>query len=178
MPANQYILIKGQKASASRGVGKSLADYLSEWQPDALRYTLASVLPEQSDSELTEEEMIRRNNEELVATWGNLVQRVFTQIKNNQDVISNPSEIQQVDENLLSEAEKAFTDIGKHIEAVELKTALQESMRFVSKVNVYLNETEPWKTVKEDQNRAGRILSLHYEQAYEEAVLYPKLKRY
>ena len=158
VPANQYILIKGQKASASRGVGKSLADYLSEWQPDALRYTLASVLPEQSDSELTEEEMIRRNNEELVATWGNLVQRVFTQIKNNQDVISNPSEIQQVDENLVSEAEKAFTDIGRHIEAVELKTALQESMRFVSKVNVYLNETEPWKTVKEDQNRAGRIL--------------------
>ena len=158
IPANQYILVGGQKASASRGVGKSLTDYLSEWEPDALRYTLASVLPEQSDSELTEEEMIRRNNEELVATWGNLVQRVFTQIKNNQDLIKNPSEIQQVDENLLDEAKTAFTNIGQHIEAVELKTALQESMRFVSKVNVYLNETEPWKVIKEDENRAGRIL--------------------
>ena len=158
IPANQYILVEGQKASASRGVGKSLTDYLSEWEPDALRYTLASVLPEQSDSELTEEEMIRRNNEELVATWGNLVQRVFTQIKNNQDLIKNPSELQQVDENLLDEAKTAFTNIGQHIEAVELKTALQESMRFVSKVNVYLNETEPWKVIKEDENRAGRIL--------------------
>ena len=92
--------------------------------------------------------MIRRNNEELVATWGNLVQRVFTQIKNNQDLIKNPSELQQVDENLLDEAKTAFTNVGQHIEAVELKTALQESMRFVSKVNVYLNETEPWKVIK------------------------------
>ncbi|MDA7543808.1 class I tRNA ligase family protein, partial [Acidimicrobiia bacterium] len=158
VPANQYILVKGQKASASRGVGKSLADYLSEWEPDAIRYTLASVLPEQSDSELTEEEMVRRNNEELVATWGNLVQRVFTQIQNNKDAITTPSSLEPVDEELLKEAHKAFVEIGKYIEAVELKTALQESMRYVSKVNVYLNETEPWKVIKEDQDRAGRIL--------------------
>lgn len=158
VPANQYILVKGQKASASRGVGKSLADYLSEWEPDAIRYTLASVLPEQSDSELTEEEMVRRNNEELVATWGNLVQRVFTQIQNNKDAIKTPSSLETVDEELLKEADKAFIEIGKHIEAVELKTALQESMRYVSKVNVYLNETEPWKVIKKNEDRAGRIL--------------------
>lgn len=158
VPANQYILIKGEKASASRGVGKSLSDYLSEWQPDALRYTLASVLPEQSDSELTEEEMIRRNNEELVATWGNLVQRVFTQIKNNRDDIKNLSSIESVDKKLIDEAKLAFENIGNNIESVELKTALQESMRYVSRVNVYLNETEPWKVIKEDKDRASRIL--------------------
>ena len=158
VPANQYILVKGQKASASRGVGKSLADYLEEWDPDAIRYTLASVLPEQSDSELSEDEMVRRNNEELVATWGNLVQRVFTQIQNNKDAITTPSSLETVDEELLKEADKAFIKIGKHIETVELKTALQESMRYVSKVNVYLNETEPWKVIKENQDRAGRIL--------------------
>lgn len=158
VPANQYILVKGQKASASRGVGKSLADYLEEWEPDAIRYTLASVLPEQSDSELSEDEMVRRNNEELVATWGNLVQRVFTQIQNNKDAITTPSSLETVDEELLKEADKAFIEIGKYIEAVELKTALQESMRYVSKVNVYLNETEPWKVIKENQDRASRIL--------------------
>ena len=158
VPANQYILIKGEKASASRGVGKSLSDYLSEWQPDALRYTLASVLPEQSDSELTEDEMIRRNNEELVATWGNLVQRVFTLIRNNNEAINTPSALESVDQKLLDQASEAFNDIGRKIEAVELKSALQESMRYVSKVNVYLNETEPWKVLKEDSNRGGRIL--------------------
>ena len=132
--------------------------YLSEWQPDALRYTLASVLPEQSDSELTEEEMIRRNNEELVATWGNIVQREFTKIKNNRDDIKNLSSIESVDKKLIDEAKLAFENIGNNIESVELKTALQESMRYVSKVNVYLNETEPWKVIKEDKDRASRIL--------------------
>ena len=90
--------------------------------------------------------MVRRNNEELVATWGNLVQRVFTQIQNNKDAIKTPSSLETVDEELLKEADKAFIEIGKYIEAVELKTALQESMRYVSKVNVYLNETEPWES--------------------------------
>ena len=158
VPANQYILIKGEKASASRSVGKSLSEYLEEWEPDAIRYTLASVLPEQADSELSESEMIRRNNEELVATWGNLVQRVFTQIENNIDNIDEASDETEVDTTLLKSGEEAFNNVGEHIEKVELKAALQEAMRYVSKVNIYLNETEPWKIIGEDSKRASRIL--------------------
>lgn len=158
VPANQYILIKGEKASASRSVGKSLSEYLEEWEPDAIRYTLASVLPEQADSELSESEMIRRNNEELVATWGNLVQRVFTQIENNIDNINEASDETEVDTILLKSGEEAFNNVGEHIEKVELKAALQEAMRYVSKVNIYLNETEPWKIIGEDSKRASRIL--------------------
>ena len=100
VPANQYILVKGEKASASRGVGKTLQEYLDEWNPDALRYALASALPEQSDTEISEDEMIRRNNEELVAAWGNLVQRVFTQIQNNFSKISEIDEADEVDKKL------------------------------------------------------------------------------
>jgi len=158
VPANQYILIKGEKASASRSVGKTLSEYLDEWEPDAIRYTLASVLPEQADSELSESEMIRRNNEELVATWGNLVQRVFKQIENNIENISNASSETDVDNALLKAGEEAFKTVGHHIENIELKNALQEAMRYVSKVNIYLNETEPWKVINEDNERASRIL--------------------
>ena len=158
VPANQYILIKGEKASASRSVGKSLSEYLEEWEPDAIRYTLASVLPEQADSELSESEMIRRNNEELVATWGNLVQRVFTQVENNIDNIGEASDEIEVDTTLLKSGGEAFDNVGKHIEKIELKAALQEAMRYVSKVNIYLNETEPWKIVGKDNKRASRIL--------------------
>ena len=158
VPANQYILIKGEKASASRSVGKTLSEYLDEWEPDAIRYTLASVLPEQADSELSESEMIRRNNEELVATWGNLVQRVFKQIENNIENISNASSETDVDSALLKLGEEAYKTVGSHIENIELKNALQEAMRYVSKVNIYLNETEPWKIIKEDNERASRIL--------------------
>ncbi len=158
VPANQYILIKGEKASASRSVGKTLSEYLDEWEPDAIRYTLASVLPEQADSELSESEMIRRNNEELVATWGNLVQRVFKQIENNIENISNASSETDVDSALLKLGEEAYKTVGSHIENIELKNALQEAMRYVSKVNIYLNETEPWKIINEDNERASRIL--------------------
>ena len=158
VPANQYILVKGEKASASRGVGKTLQEYLDEWNPDALRYALASALPEQSDTEISEDEMIRRNNEELVAAWGNLVQRVFTQIQNNFSKISEIDEANDVDKKLLKEMSESYDIVGQLIEKVELKAALQESMRYVSKVNGYLNETEPWKVIKEDEKRAGRIL--------------------
>ena len=158
VPANQYILIKGEKASASRGVGKSLDDYLDEWNPDALRYALASVLPEQADSEISEEEMIRRNNEELVAAWGNLVQRVFAQVNNNFDKIQEISEVDDLDRKLIINFEEAYKNIGILIEKVELKSALQESMRCVSLVNAYLNETEPWKMIKNDTKKAGRVL--------------------
>ena len=158
VPANQYILVKGEKASASRGVGKTLQEYLDEWNPDALRYALASALPEQSDTEISEDEMIRRNNEELVAAWGNLVQRVFTQIQNNFSKISEIDEADEVDKKLLKEMSESYDTVGQLIEKVELKAALQESMRYVSKVNGYLNETEPWKVIKEDEKRAARIL--------------------
>jgi len=158
VPANQYILVKGEKASASRGVGKSLDEYLNEWNPDSLRYALASVLPEQSDSEISEDEMIRRNNEELVAAWGNLVQRVFKQIQNNFEKLNNIGPEEELDINLLESIKNSYERIGDQIEKVELKAALQESMKVVSTVNVYLNETEPWKVIKEDADRAYRIL--------------------
>ena len=158
VPANQYILVKGEKASASRGVGKSLDEYLNEWNPDSLRYALASVLPEQSDSEISEDEMIRRNNEELVAAWGNLVQRVFKQIQNNFEKLNNIGPEEELDIKLLESVTNSYEQIGNQIEKVELKSALQESMKVVSTVNVYLNETEPWKVIKEDADRAYRIL--------------------
>lgn len=158
VPANQYILVKGEKASASRGVGKSLDEYLNEWNPDSLRYALASVLPEQSDSEISEDEMIRRNNEELVAAWGNLVQRVFKQIQNNFEKLNNIGPEEELDIKLLESVTNGYEQIGNQIEKVELKSALQESMKVVSTVNVYLNETEPWKVIKEDADRAYRIL--------------------
>ena len=158
VPANQYILIKGEKASASRGVGKTLNDYLDEWNPDSLRYSLASILPEQNDSEISEDEMVRRNNEELVAAWGNLVQRVFSQYINNFDDIDTSFEYEKIDEELFERAKKCFIKTGEMIEKVELKSSLQNVMAYVNTINAYLNETEPWKVIKEDKTRASAIL--------------------
>ena len=158
VPANQYILIQREKASASRGVGKTLNDYLDEWNPDSLRYALASILPEQNDSEISEDEMIRRNNEELVAAWGNLVQRVFSQYINNFENLEFDFEINDVDKKIIDEGNDCFEKTGELIEKVELKSSLQSVMGYVNKINAYLNETEPWKVIKEDSSRATAIL--------------------
>ena len=85
VPANQYVTFKGEKASKSEGVGAPVLSYLERYQPDAIRYTLAAIMPETSDTDLTEAELIRRNNDELVATWGNLVNRVLTMTYRNFD---------------------------------------------------------------------------------------------
>ncbi|MGA7097029.1 MAG: methionine--tRNA ligase, partial [Acidimicrobiia bacterium] len=78
VPANQYVTFGSEKASASRGVGRSIGWYLERLEPDSLRFAIASVLPEHNDTDLGDDEIIRRINEELVATWGNLVNRVLS----------------------------------------------------------------------------------------------------
>ena len=85
VPANQYVTFKGEKASKSAGVGRTVLEYLEIVQPDALRYAVACVLPEQNDTELTDDEIVRRVNDELVAVWGNLVNRVVSMIGRNFD---------------------------------------------------------------------------------------------
>jgi methionyl-tRNA synthetase len=90
VPANQYITFKGRKASKSKGVGRPIGWYAERLEPDALRYAIASVLPEQNDTDLSDDEIIRRVNEELVATWGNLVNRVLSMSARNFDGRSAP----------------------------------------------------------------------------------------
>ena len=160
VPANQYILVKGEKASASKGIGKSLNEYLKEWNPDALRYCLASILPEHADTEVSEEGLQKINNEELVATWGNLVNRVFSLVDSNFESIPEMKKLNINDRKLIDNSKRIFSEIGSLIENVELKNALQSSMRFISSINIYLNENEPWRILKNDEERAGTVLSV------------------
>ena len=98
VPANQYVTFKGGKASASRGVGLTIGEGLDLFQADALRYALAASLPEQSDTDLSIDEIGRRINEELVATWGNLVNRVLSFTHRNFDgKIPVPGNLDKVD---------------------------------------------------------------------------------
>ena len=99
VPANQFVTFKGEKASKSEAVGDSVLTYLERYQPDAIRYGLAANLPENSDTDLTEAEMIRRNNDELVATWGNLVNRVLAMTHRNFDgCVPEPGALDHRDE--------------------------------------------------------------------------------
>ena len=159
VPANQYITFKGAKASKSKGVGRSIGWYAERLQPDALRYAIASVLPEQNDTDLSDEEIIRRINDELVATWGNLVNRVLSLTTNSfHGKVPKPHELTGEDQALLAGVDQALTAVASHIEAVELRAGLRAAMDAATEVNVYLNANAPWKVVKNDPKRAETIL--------------------
>jgi methionyl-tRNA synthetase len=159
VPANQYVTFKGEKASKSQGVGESVLTYLERYQPDAIRYCLAANLPENSDTDLTEAELIRRNNDELVATWGNLVNRVLAMTHKNFAGLVPPSgTFDARDEQLLARAAAVVDEVGGCIEAVHLKAGLAAAMALAQDANAYLSDTEPWKTAKTDLARTGTSL--------------------
>lgn len=146
VPANQYVTFKGDKASASQGVGRSIGWYTDRLAPDAIRYALASVLPEQNDTDLSDEIIIERVNTELVATWGNLVNRVLSLTARTFDgVVPSPGEPDADAKTLLDEVDTALGEVGDLIEGVELRAGLRRAMEAAAAVNVYLNATEPWK---------------------------------
>jgi methionyl-tRNA synthetase len=159
VPANQYLTFKGDKASASRGIGRSIAWYTERLQPDALRYAIASVFPEQNDTDFSDDEIIRRVNEELVATWGNLVNRVLSMSDRNfEGKVPDPGELNDVDREIVAMGPKTLETVGDHIEKVELRAGLRSAMDAATEVNAYLNATEPWRVIKDDPVRGGTIL--------------------
>ena len=164
VPANQYVTFKGGKASASRGVGLTIGEGLDLFEPDALRYALAANLPEQSDTDISIEEIERRINEELVATWGNLVNRVLSMInKNCEGQAPESGERNDLDQKVLSEVDATLIKTAEHLEKVEIRSALRAAMDGAGAINAYLNATEPWKVAKEDLERAKTILSTALE---------------
>ncbi|MGF1618854.1 MAG: methionine--tRNA ligase [Acidimicrobiia bacterium] len=159
VPANHFVTFGDEKASASRGVGRSISWYLDRLDTDAIRYAVASVLPEQNDTDLSDVEIIRRVNEELVATWGNLVNRVLTMASRNfEGRVPAKGNIQTVDRELIEATDAALAETGRLMNAVELRAALRVAMHAATEVNAYLNAQEPWKAINDNVDRAGTAL--------------------
>jgi methionyl-tRNA synthetase len=120
---------------------------------------VASVLPESNDTDLTEDDIIRRVNEELVSTWGNLVNRVVTiTVRNFDGRVPEPGDLTDADQTIIGSADRTLAVTGELIEKIELRAALRTAMEGAGIVNAYLNATEPWKLVKTDQLRAATVL--------------------
>ncbi len=159
VPANQYVTFKGGKASASRGVGLTIGEGLDLFQADALRYALAASLPEQSDTDLSIDEIGRRINEELVATWGNLVNRVLSMVHSTcGGAVPAVGDRTADDLAVLATVDGALDVVTDLIERVELRAALRTGMDAAATVNAYLNATEPWKLARSDPERAQAVL--------------------
>ncbi|MBA2464176.1 MAG: class I tRNA ligase family protein, partial [Nocardioidaceae bacterium] len=130
------------------------------YQPDALRYFISAAGPENQDSDFTWSEFVRRTNDELVAGWGNLVNRTATMIAKSFGEIPTAGELTDEDRLLLESVEAAFVSVGELIERHRQKQALAEAMRTVSEVNKYVSDMAPWK-LKSDDERARLATILH-----------------
>ena len=156
VPANEYLNFGGAQFSTSRGNVIGFNTVLEEFQADAWRYTLTAMAPESADTEFTWPDFIELVNNELVANWGNLVNRaVGFAFRRFDGAVPHAGEMDATDGALLEEMRGGFDSVGALYEAVRLKAALQEARRLSQRVNQYLNEKEPWRTVKTDPQTAA-----------------------
>ena len=159
VPANQYVTFGGAKASKSRGVGRPLSWYLERFEPDALRYALAQSLPESNDSDITDDEIARRVNDELVATWGNLVNRVVSMTDRYFDgTVPQPGPLTDMDEAAMKARMDTLGDVSDLLYDVKLRAGIARAMTGAQEANVYLNDLAPWTTSKTDMTRTGTTL--------------------
>ncbi len=159
VPANQYVTFGGAKASTSRGVGRPLGWYLDRFEPDALRYAIAQAFPESNDSELTDGEIVRRINDELVATWGNLVNRVVSMTNRYFDgVVPQPGVLSEADDTALASRTATLQDVSDLLGDVKLRAGIARAMAGAQEANAYLSDLAPWTTAKTDMERTGTTL--------------------
>ena len=161
VPANQYVnFAAGQKQSKSKGTGTWVLDLLDTYAPDVVRFYLTQIMPETSDSEFREDDLMRANNEVLIATWGNLANRVISMINRNFDgVVPETGPLAPESGAILDAAQAAFAAVGDEIAACHFRAALQEALHLAHAANRYLDERAPWKAVKTDRAHAAETLA-------------------
>jgi methionyl-tRNA synthetase len=159
IPANEFMTMSGAKASASRGNVIWTRDMLERYGADALRYYLSATAPEGRDSDFTFEELIRRNNDELVATYGNAVHRTLSFLQSRFDgVVPKPQALREADREILAKVEAGFGLVGHNIALCHFKDGLSAAMSVAHAANRYLDEQAPWKQIKTDREAAGTTL--------------------
>ena len=159
VPANEFLTMQASQFSKSRNWAVWVPDYLERFQPDPLRYYLSAAMPETADSDFSWGEFQRRNNDELVATYGNLVHRILTfAYRNFQRQVPQPGPLQPEDRQLLEQAASAVEATGHNLEACHFREAIRLVMALAQEANRYLDATAPWRTLKSDRPRCATSL--------------------
>lgn len=159
VPANEFMNIEGKQFSKSRNWAIWVPDILERYQADAIRYYVAMTFPESRDSDFAWDGFLARVNNELVAAWGNLVNRMLGfAYKRFDGVVPDYDELTAADEAIIARAEAGFDEIGALLAQVKLRDGLIAAMEIVREANAYLNEREPWKRIKDDPADAARAV--------------------
>ena len=147
---------KGGKFSKSRGGAVEVPYFLSKYDPDPLRFYLTATAPETRDTEFSWEDFVERNNNELVATWGNLANRMLSfAYKRFDGQVPEPGELDAEDRALLAKVEVGFETVGDLYNAFKFRAALNEALALAREANVYLDRKAPWFQIKKDRTAAA-----------------------
>jgi len=174
VPANEFLNLEGNKISTSKNWAVWLHEYLEDFpeKQDVLRYTLTANAPESKDNDFTWKDFQARNNNELVAIFGNFINRVVVLTnKYYQGVVPSPNTFTDVDEDTLALLKKSPQIISKSIKRYRFREALNELMNLARLGNKYLADEEPWKVIKEDEARVQTIMFVALQIASGLAVL-------
>jgi methionyl-tRNA synthetase len=156
VPANEYLNFKGAKLSKSRGAFVEVPYFLERYDPDALRFYLTATAPETRDTEFSWEDFVERNNNELVATWGNLANRMLSfAYKRFDGKVPEPGTLDAEDWALLEKVEAGFETVGALYNACKFRAALGEALALAREANGYLDRKAPWFQIKEDAKAAA-----------------------
>ena len=156
--SSEYLTMEGRKFSSSRAVVIYVRDFLARYDVDALRYYVAIAGPENQDTDFTWSEFVRRNNDELVATWGNLVNRAVSFAARNIGSVPEAGPLTDLDQDLLARSRQAFNTVGAYLDRSRFKFAITEAMRTVAEANKYFSEQAPWKLRESDPDRMRTVL--------------------
>ena len=161
VPANEFLNLEGNKLSTSKNWAVWLHEYLEEFpnQQDVLRYTLTTNAPESKDNDFTWKDFQAKNNNELVAIFGNFINRVVVLTnKYYNGVVPTPNDFTEIDEDVLAAVKEFPNIIGKSIERYRFREASQELMNLARLGNKYLADEEPWKVIKLNEERVKTIM--------------------
>ena len=158
--SSEFLTMEGKKFSSSHGIVIYVRDFLERYQADALRYFICAAGPETADADFTWAEFVRRTNGELVAGWGNLVNRTASMIHKRFGRIPEPAELEDIDRALLDAVEAGFASVGELIAQHRQKAALGEAMRLVGEANKYVADTQPFKLKGEDPATQARLATV------------------
>ena len=161
VPANEFLSLESRKFSTSQNWALWVPDYLDNYDPDPLRYMLSINMPETGDTDFSWAEFVRRNNDELVATWGNLVNRVLRFTYRNFDgqipVDALPPE--DAETALLSAARRGMDAVADSLEHTRFRAGISQAFGLAQETNRYLDGRAPWQAIKTDRAHAARSLA-------------------
>ncbi len=177
VPANEFLTLEGRQLSTSRNWAIWLPDYLEHYDPDPLRYLLSVNMPEVGDTDFSWREFVRRNNDELVATYGNLVHRILTFTHRHFDsAVPIPGEIDGGSKALLHRAESTFNTVDNFLYHCHFREGIKAAMSLAQETNRYLEEKSPWKVIQKDREACATTLFVSLSVlSYLKTMLYPFL---